>query len=470
MMKKCLTCFLTVILAGSIISCSTDDVEGDIIIGDTELVEIPDAAFGEYMLYNEVPGITSEIEDNQVKYFLNPQEVLVVSELSLSKTSSNVQTLTNAGLTTAETKIADVTGIEYFLGLQRIVLTANDVLSLDVSALTGLEALEVNFNLVGSLDLSNNPALEKLRYRGSAQAGEDQKLSSIDLSNNPELRHLFLPNHNLVSVDLSNNPLIDDVLDLSGNPGPDGNPDTPDIVVPEAIFNQVPAANRAGVIPDIDEDVELVEIPNAAFGEYMLHNQTPGITSETEDGQVKFFLNPNEVIAVTELLLSKTSSNVSNLVEAGLETAEVKITDISGIEYFTSLQRLVLTANDVEFMDLSALTNLDALEMNFNLVGNLDLSNNTALTKLRYRGSAQANNSQKLSTIDLSNNTQLKHLFLPNHNIVTIDLSNNLMIDELLDLSGNPGPDGDPDTADIVIPAVIYNQLDPENRSGVVSD
>lgn len=235
-------------------ACSTDDVEGSSIIDPTpvEPFEIPDVAFAEYLIYREVPGVFSEIQDNQVRYFLNPAEVVVVNELVLSKISSEVQNLTNAGVATAETKITDLTGIEYFIGLQRLVLTSNNLQSLDVSSLTGLQELEMNFNLVGNLDLSSNTALTRLRYRASAQAEDSQKLASIDLSNNTALRHLFLTNHNLETIDLSNNPLIDQLLDLSGNPGPDGNTDTADIVVPAAVFNQLAPENRLGVISDAD--------------------------------------------------------------------------------------------------------------------------------------------------------------------------------------------------------------------------
>lgn len=254
-MKKSLTSyFLTLILLGCMSSCSTDDVDGNLPGGgiDTDPVEIPDKAFGEYMLYEEILGISSEIENNEVKFFLDPDEVVTVNELSLSKTSSNVQQLMDAGLENAEDKITDLTGIEHFIGLQTLVLTANDVEIIDVSALTGLEALEINFNLAGNLDLSNNTALTRLRYRGSAQAESNQKLSSIDLSNNSELRHVFLPNHNIVNIDLSNNLQIDELLDLSGNPGPDGDPDTADIIIPAAIYDQLAEGDRLGVVSDAD--------------------------------------------------------------------------------------------------------------------------------------------------------------------------------------------------------------------------
>lgn len=236
-------------------ACSTDDVDGDPTVIDpdpTEPVEIPDAAFGEYMVFNNIEGVFAETVNGEEKYFLNPDEVVTVSELLLSKTNTNIQILTDAGLATADQKITDLTGLEYFIGLQVLNLTSNDVNSIDLTNLTGLEDLGLNFNLIGSLDVTQNPNLTSLRAAASAQAGDNQKMSSIDLSNNTALRELRLSNHNFVSIDLSNNLQLDVSLRMEGNPGPDGNPDTPDIVVPAAIFNQLAPENRLGVVSDAD--------------------------------------------------------------------------------------------------------------------------------------------------------------------------------------------------------------------------
>jgi len=253
-MNKYLTWIFSVFLFGVFTACSTDDVDGEIPppIGGSDLVEIPDAAFGEYMLFNEVTGVSSEIENGQVKFFLDPDEVITVNELSLSKTSSRISVLEDAGVATASQKITDVTGLEYFIGLQVLNLTSNDVSELDLTNLEGLEDLGLNFNLIGNLDVTQNPNLTSLRAAASAQAEENQKMSSIDLSNNTALRELRLSNHNFVSIDLSNNLQIDIELDMSGNPGPDGDPETGDIIVPAVIFNQLAPENRLGVISDAD--------------------------------------------------------------------------------------------------------------------------------------------------------------------------------------------------------------------------
>ena len=251
-MKSYLTCLLAIISI-LFLGCSTDDVEGVPTGGGTnEKIEIPDAAFGEYMVYRQIPGVIEEVENNQVKYFLFTDEVAVVSELPLSKTGSRIDELINAGVVTAEQKITDLTGLEHFVGLQILNLTSNDITSIDLTNLAGLQDLGLNFTRIGNLDVTQNPELTSIRCASSSQAEENQKMTTIDLSNNTQLRELRLSNHNFVEIDLSNNLLIDEELNMEGNPGPDGDPETGDIVVPAVIYDQLAPENRLGVISDAD--------------------------------------------------------------------------------------------------------------------------------------------------------------------------------------------------------------------------
>ena len=228
-------------------ACRTEDVTP--LPAESELYDLPDPAFGEYLVYLGIPG-AMPAEDDPTAYQIDTALVDGVADLSLSKTSSSVEDLVAAGLTTAEQKITDVDGLQFFTNLRTLSLTANDVQQIDLTQNTALVEIGLNFNLIGELDLTQNGDLVELRYRGSAQADEDQLLSDIDLSGNPELRHLFLPNHDLVAIDLTNNPNLDELIDLSGNPGPDGDPDTADIIIPAAIYDQIPPESRLGVISD----------------------------------------------------------------------------------------------------------------------------------------------------------------------------------------------------------------------------
>ena len=240
-------------------ACTTDDVDVDPPDNTParNLFPIDDDAFAEYLLFLMVPGLVENSVGEATRYSLDIDLVEGVTELSLSKTTSAVDALTSAGVATATTKISNLDGIQHFVNLESLKITSNEITSLDVRALSQLSVLEMNFNLVGSLDLRSNPNLVRLRYKASASANDQQRLTQIDLSANSSLRHLYLPEHDLRAIDLTANVMVDDTLDLSENPGPDGDRATADIVVPAAIFDQVPPENRLGVISDADAPVQL---------------------------------------------------------------------------------------------------------------------------------------------------------------------------------------------------------------------
>jgi hypothetical protein len=217
--------------------------------------QVPDRAFGEYMVYRGIPGVqqrfdTLETGAVQTNFYLNPDLVVGVNALSLSKTSSNVALLEAANVATAAQKIQDLSGVEFFTGLDTLIVTSNDLVSLDLSANVELVELGMNFCKVEMLDVSACPNLKKLRFRGSSQA--NALLSEIDLSNNLQLRHLHLRSHGFSSIDLSANLALIEEVDLSDNPGPDGNASSADILIPAAIYDQVQAAGGVlmGVIPE----------------------------------------------------------------------------------------------------------------------------------------------------------------------------------------------------------------------------
>ena len=240
-----------------LIGCAkTDDVETivpeDPTVGFDFLV--PDRAFGEYLVFLGINGVQERTDTLatgavQVNYYLNPSLVLGVNSLQLSKTSGSVAALEAAGVATASQKIMDLSGVEFFTGLDTLVITSNDLTSLDLSGNPTLLELSMNFCKVEALDLTGCPLLQKLRFRGSSQA--DAHLETIDLSQNTALRHLHLRSHNFTSIDLTNNVQLVEEIDLSSNPGPDGDVNTGDIVIPTSIYENVQGAGGIlmGVIP-----------------------------------------------------------------------------------------------------------------------------------------------------------------------------------------------------------------------------
>ena len=99
------------------------------------------------------------------------------------------------------------------------------------------------------------------------------------------------------------------------------------------------------------------------------------------------------------------------------------ITNLKGIEYFTSLNILRCTDNQLTALDVSENTALTKLDCCFNKLTALDVSKNTALTILYC-------NVNRLTSLDVSKNTALISLSCVRNQLTSLDLSNtNIMND-----------------------------------------
>ena len=198
----------------------------------------------------------------------------------------------------------------------------------------------------------------------------------------------------------------------------------------------LPAPTSGTSQPDETGDIALTDanFPDAKFLEYVKRFDTDGngTLSQTE----------RESVAVISL---DSGGNIS---------------DLTGIELFPNLENLYCESNQLTSLDLSqntALTKLDCalnpltsldvsnnpaltfLNCNYNQLTNLDLSKNTALTILGCFGN-------KLTSLDVSKNTALTSLYCDSNQLTGLDLSKNTALTSLycdsnqltgLDLSGN---------------------------------
>lgn len=348
---------------GSVVhsGCSTDDVTTE--PPDTRnLYALEDDAFAEYLLFLQIPGVVENEAGADTRYSLDVDAVAGVTELSLSKTSGAVENLQAAGVATADQEIQSLDGLQHFVDLEVLTITSNEVTSLDLTRLIRLVSLEMNFNLVADLDLRQNVALETLRYRASGSASAMQRLDRLDLSSNTSLRHLFIPNHDLTGIDLRANPLIDEVLDLSGNPGPDGDRETGDIAVPDAIFNQVPPDNRLGVVSDAEAPVQLsLTLDDASIsepgGSTMLRavvNKTSSVAisvglefSGTATLDVDYRVDAMSLTLEPETTEATTTiTAMDDMLEEGGETIDIRGVDIVNAQAASVRVSLTLSDDD----------------------------------------------------------------------------------------------------------------------------
>src|SRR5699024_4999344 len=101
------------------------------------------------------------------------------------------------------------------------------------------------------------------------------------------------------------------------------------------------------------------------------------------------------------------------------------IEDLTGIEAFINLERLTLTNNALDSLDLSNNLLLEYLAVDYNDLVYLNLGNNTHITDLIC-------NNNNLTDLDLSQNISLQEIDLKQNNIDSLNLSNNLEINYLV--------------------------------------
>jgi hypothetical protein len=188
--------------------------------------EIADVAFAEYLIYLQAGGV--QLADG--KYTLDSVAARdFTGKLDLRKNAGSITALENAGVASAATKITNLDGIQYFVNVDTLQLTSNELLAIDLSALTRLVYLDLNNNFIPALDLSANTELKYLSFNASTKA--PAKMTAINLSANTALEYVSLKSHAIAAIDLSANTALKELY-LSGNAGAP-------FTIPAAIFDQL---------------------------------------------------------------------------------------------------------------------------------------------------------------------------------------------------------------------------------------
>ncbi len=113
--------------------------------------------------------------------------------------------------------------------------------------------------------------------------------------------------------------------------------------------------------------------------------------------------------------------------------------DFTGLEYMRSLNKFYTESNSLTTLDISNNTNLTLLNAVHNSLTQINISNNTSLTRLDMEFNSLTSidisrntllndiqlNRNSLSNIDLSSNTSLTSLEIRDNNFQTMDISNN---------------------------------------------
>lgn len=293
--------------------------------------------------------------------------------------------------------------------LRELNANINGLIELDLSKNTQLETLDCSMGVISELDLSHQSKLKKLDCYCT-------QLNKLDVSNCPDLEYLDTSTCKLTEIDISKNAKLKYVSAMGNN------------------------------LPEIDvshnTNLEHIEVSGNPIRSLDVTN-CKSLTALAFDNT-----------SITEIDLS----NAKNLVDLSCSMCSIKELDLSGmrdLEYIdccqTQISKLDLSqAANLEYLHSSDthLTSLDVsknpkllvLDISFNDISSIDLSNNKNLQALR------ASVMPNLTSLDVSNCTQLDELSCNETAITSLDVSHCNQLKELscretsiteLDLSKN---------------------------------
>ena len=122
------------------------------------------------------------------------------------------------------------------------------------------------------------------------------------------------------------------------------------------------------------------------------------------------------------------TSNISGV--DSLDVSFYSISDLTGIEDFTSLSGLGCFYNNLTSLDVSNNSQLSTLACFANGISDLELSQNTALTMLVC-------SANMLTNLDLTQNISLRYLVCDYNELTSLDLSNNILLDTVYCYNNN---------------------------------
>ncbi|WP_298510831.1 hypothetical protein [uncultured Kordia sp.] len=441
--------------------------------------------FRQTSCYTAIPDANFEAALTALDYDDIPNDGQVPTQLIEGVTSLDVNSLSIADLTGIEDFAAltflnannnlltslDVTAV---ITLETLLVSTNNLTSIDLSTLTQLTRFQGRLNLYTSLDFSNNALLDNLNVDTNAN------LSSINISQNPlidrldisecaftsldisdltNLTYIDMANNNISSIDFTNNTVLEKVY-VSNNPL--GSIDVSNLTSltnffainaqltslnvrngNNTNFNDFNATNNPNLTCILVDDATYSTTnwtnidATASFTstDYCRYTTIPDLNFETALESLGYDDISGDGQVPTALIDNITSLNIQNQ----------SISDITGIEDFTALGSLRFTNNLITTINLSNLTNLTFLWCNQNQLTALDLSNNTALTfvnasenlisNFNGAGLNQMNNlllwSNQLSSIDVSDMTALTNLDIFGNLLTSLDISNNTLVEEI---------------------------------------
>lgn len=332
-------------------------------------VNIPDANFKNYLLGNTLINT-----DN------NPSEISILEANTF-----------NGTIDCSNMNISDLTGIQAFVNLERLVCDNNQLTILDVSNNLNLMELYCSRNQLTSLNVFSNLNLWVLYC-------SNNNLTNLDVSNNSNLLYLECHNNDLTGLDVSNNMQLEHFTC-------ENNPNLNCVQVYD-----INKANANWVFKDPQTDYSVncsssscnVTIPDANFKSYLVNNTAINTNGDTE-------IQCSEAIAFTGGIICPNSN----------------ISDLTGIEAFINIRVLNCSGNQLTGLNVSGNTSLVNLICGSNSLSVLDVSTNTLLRFLNCRDN-------QLTNLNVASNTILEQLNCQLNQLERLNVSMNTVLERLI--------------------------------------
>jgi len=346
-------------------------------------------------------------------------------ELNDSVPTDNIKSITF--LDVHERNISDLTGIEDFESLEYLHCYNNNISSIDISNNINLKYLLCENNQITDLDISKNLSLIGL-YCGINQ------LTTLDVSHNSALVILWCYYNNITSLNLESNLVLKELfchkneieeLDVSKNVK------LTDIWCDGNKLRRLNLKNGNNYYMDVsakvNPDLFCIQVDNPILSEGYSSWHKDDRASYSEDCSnfvVEMTYVPDDNFEQALIDLGYDSGEMNDSVPTNilrniteLNVVNKNISDLTGIEDFISLKKLICVGNNLATLDLGNCLDLEYFECTANKLISIDLSNNKQLKRLYLYDN-------NLTTLDLSNNPDLENVSCPKNQLRSLNLQN----------------------------------------------
>ena len=274
--------------------------------------------------------------------------------------------------------ICSLKGIELFTYLETLSCSNNQLTSLDVSKNTNLKELFCQYNNLTSLIIGDN---EKLEYVWCNK----NDLTSLDFSKCVKLKGLDCSNNKLTSLRIAKN-TCSKYLECYNN---QIKGEAMDDMIDHLYDNSKGSAIKLYLMENNEGNVCTKEQVAKMKAKGWIPVRYVGYISGVYYGWVEYivddFINPTNFPdeEFRRCLLSNgiiSGEDVKR--QKNLNVSNQNIASLKGIEYFTALEDLTCSGNQIESLDVSKNTALIYLNCSYNQLTSLDLSGNSSLKTL----------------------------------------------------------------------------------------